>query len=112
MEEISRVIYRPFISKIRVFGIYYKKSLVINMVFSLAGAGIGSTLGYYFFVSFSLSFMTSGYLLAVYLHELRHKRQYYLYYNKGISKLQLISYTFILNGLLLTVAAIIITRFR
>lgn len=109
IQEISGVDRRSLISKIRTGYLYYKKSLSVNIMFSLVVAGIGSGMGHGFLLLFGLSFITAGYLLSIYLYELGHTRQYYLYYNKGISKLQLITSTFLLNGLLLGIASIIIT---
>ncbi len=101
---------KSLITKTRIFAVYYKKSQTLNIVFSLLTAAVVGGIGYNYLLSFWISTMTGGYLLSVYLYELRYKQQYYFYFNKGFSRRELLLCTYILNGVLLAVITFIITR--
>jgi len=51
--------------------------------------------------------MTAGFLLSLFYFELTSKNEYYFYYNKGISKLRLISVTAAINVLIGSILIII-----
>lgn len=69
---------------------------MLNWGFSLACAIIG-------FIQFPkvlpISLMTSGSLLSFYYKSLSHKGDYFFYYNRGLSKMQLFLFTVLMNGL-------------
>jgi len=46
---------------------------------------------------FILSFLTGGYLLGILYFELARQREYYFYYNMGISKLRLMLMTYLFH---------------
>jgi hypothetical protein len=50
--------------------------------------------------SFLFTFITGGYLLGVFYYELARNREYYFFYNQGISKLQLLLASYIIHLLL------------
>lgn len=47
--------------------------------------------------AFSISLLTGGFFISVYLFEKRYNKQYFFYYNAGISKAELIIGAFISN---------------
>jgi hypothetical protein len=49
---------------------------------------------------FLFTFITGGYLLGVFYFEISAKREYYLFYNQGISKLKLLLASYIIHLLL------------
>ena len=94
-------------SKTRVFFVYYKNCLVVNLLVSLMGAVISAPMGYRFPASLAMIFITAGYLFSIYLYDLRYQHQYFFYFNKGISRVELMLYTFILNLFVVGIAAIL-----
>jgi hypothetical protein len=50
-----------------------------------------------FLNTFWISLFSGGFLLSLFLYELRYKRQYYFYHNKGFSKLKLIVLCYLLS---------------
>jgi len=80
----------------RLLFAFYRSTLVLNWGFSLACAIIG-------FIQFPkvlpISLMTSGSLLSFYYKSLSHKGDYFFYYNRGLSKMQLFLFTVLMNGL-------------
>lgn len=56
--------------------------------------------------AFTVSFLTGGYLFAALLFELSRSREYYFYYNQGISRLRLSVITYTLN--LITASLILV----
>jgi len=61
----------------------------------------------FFLRSLGIWFMTAGFLLSLFYFELTSKNEYYFYYNKGISKLRLISVTAAINVLIGSILIII-----
>jgi hypothetical protein len=105
---------------IKVYLTYSLPVLKMNIVFSpLFGffASIlkknfseqGITLDDYIYL-FMLSFLTGGFLLGTLLFEFSRRREYYFYYNLGISKLKLIGFTYLLH-LILTVPIMMIAHY-
>lgn len=91
---------------------YYKELLLINSSVSIC-LGL---LTYMLFKAygFPIAFMTGGYLLSLGYFELSKKKQYYFYFNKGLSKLQLYISSFIINtviGLLLLLTIVTCENF-
>lgn len=56
--------------------------------------------------AFTLSFLTGGYLLSAIIYEFSRSREYYFFYNMGISKLRLFLVTYTLH--LITAAFILL----
>jgi hypothetical protein len=54
-----------------------------------------------------ISFLTGGYLAGIMLFEFSRKREYYVFYNLGISKIRLFAVTYLFNVFVLTVILII-----
>jgi hypothetical protein len=69
----------------------------------------GITLDGYIYL-FMLSFLTGGFLLGILLFEFSRHREYYFYYNLGISKLKLIGVTYLLH-LILSVPIMMIAHY-
>lgn len=85
--------------------LYYKQISSFNIPFSLLVAFLAYINGGRFDVFFFLPLLTIGYLLALYLFEVRYAHQYFFYFNLGHEKLKLIGFTFGVN------AAIALTYF-
>jgi hypothetical protein len=81
------------IQYLRLFGNFYKRLLVVNVLISLILALLSSN----FLLTLGLSFMSAGFLMSLLYQEQTHKTEYYFYYNKGISKLRLILVSGLLN---------------
>jgi len=62
-----------------------------------------------FLTTFLISFFTGGYLLSLFFFELRHKQQYYFYYNRGLSKPRLILLSY-LSGLPVLVLCLLLKK--
>lgn len=80
---------------------YWKSIQGFNFFFSLL-VGLLGLVGAVnkaeaFLTTFLISFFTGGYLLSLFFFELRHKQQYYFYYNKGFSKTRLILLSYLLG---------------
>jgi hypothetical protein len=58
-------------------------------------------------MSFIISFLTGGYIFGILYFELARKREYYFYYNLGISKLRLILTTYLFHIILIIPVLII-----
>jgi len=71
--------------------------LVAVMVAYLFSSGVTFNIIIYVFM---LSFLTGGYLLGVLYFEFTRYREYYFYYNLGISKLRLIIFTYLFHLIL------------
>ena len=90
--------------KLKLLLHYYKSLLRFNLPFSL----LASLTGFMFpnqvlpgmLNGFSLSLLTGGFILALYLFEQRYSNQYYFYYNKSLSKIYLITAAYSMNVLL------------
>ncbi|HTE00233.1 MAG TPA: hypothetical protein VK668_13160 [Mucilaginibacter sp.] len=73
---------------------YYKILLTVNIPFSFI-------FGYIYGVpAFLASFCTFGLLISAFYFELYYKQRYYFYFNRGFTKLKLISYSFVANIIL------------
>jgi len=64
-------------------------------------AGLAAPIGYPglkgFLFTFMIAFLTVGFGGGLYFFELRKKKQYYLFYNLGWSRLQLFLFSFLIN---------------
>lgn len=79
------------------YGIIAKYNAIFSLLAGLLGQnGFDSGLYGFLFV-FTLSFLTGGFLFSVYLFNIMKKRQYYFYYNKGLSQVRLILCTYALH---------------
>lgn len=81
--------------KLCLYMIFYKSTLALSFSFS-AMAGAFGGLHYFFFV-FGMSLMSGGTVLTLMYKEIVRPYEYYFYFNKGISKLQLFSCCSLLN---------------
>ncbi|MBF9253295.1 hypothetical protein I2I11_08330 [Pontibacter sp. 172403-2] len=83
---------------------YHKSLLRFNLPFSLLASLTGCMFPQQVFTGmingFSLSLLTGGFILALYLFEQRHSNQYYFYYNQSLSKIYLIAASYGMNALL------------
>jgi hypothetical protein len=90
----------------RVVFNYYKILLSVNIPFSfIFGCLLGVT-------GFIVTFCTFGLLISIFFFELYYKPRYYFYYNRGFSKLKLISFCFVINSLLIVFFYIILKIFH
>lgn len=96
----------------KLFYTYYKKSQALNFFFSLLMAALGLSIGLNYFNCFAASIMTGGYVLSVYFYERRFQKQYYFYFNKGLSKRELLVYSYLLNGVLVAALMLITIKIR
>jgi len=79
---------------------YFRSIQRFNLLFSVVTAIFayvgGSRSIHAFLTTFWISLFSGGFLLALFLYDLRSKRQYYFYYNRGFSKLRLIVLSYLL----------------
>jgi hypothetical protein len=94
---------------IRLYWTFHKSTLALNLLFSFA---ISLILAALFFKVFPISIMTGGPLLSFFYKEIARKNEYYFYYNRGISKLNLIVVSMALNVLTGIVLKIIISNVK
>ncbi|SFU08177.1 hypothetical protein SAMN04489724_3781 [Algoriphagus locisalis] len=78
--------------------LYYRQISSFNIPFSVAVASLAYSQGGNFGVYFFLTLLTVGYLLALYLYEVRYAQQYFFYYNLGFDKIKLVGFTFGVNA--------------
>ena len=71
----------------------------MNLSLSLTAGILGSIEGV-FLKTFVITFLSVGFLTAVYFFDQRKAEQYFFYYNKGFSKAKLIISTYLLNVLM------------
>ncbi len=80
---------------------YYKDIHRFNLPFSILlgvlGVFIGEDKVNGFFSYFFLTLLTGGFVLSLFFYQLMYANQYYFYYNRGLSKLKLISISFGVN---------------
>lgn len=84
-------------SRIILYWEFYKSTLIINWLFSVAISIAASFLFFPFFRTLSISVMTIGPILSLLYNEVSHNNEYYFYYNRGISKASLITTCMVLN---------------
>lgn len=78
--------------------LYYKQISSFNIPFSLIVAFLAYINGGSFDIYFFLPLLTVGYLLALYLYEVRHAQQYFFYFNLGFEKIKLVGFAFGINA--------------
>ena len=78
--------------------LYYKQISSFNIPFSLLVAFLANINGGRFDTFFFLPLLTVGYLLALYLFEVRYAQQYFFYYNLGFVKTKLVAFVFGVNA--------------
>ncbi len=87
--------------KMRMIYNYYKDIHRFNLPFSILlgvlGVFIGEDKVNGFFSYFFLTLLTGGFVLSLFFYQLMYANQYYFYYNRGLSKLKLISISFGVN---------------
>lgn len=96
---------------IRKFLPYFSPVLTINMIISIIATFFATALGKLMlekeitisgvFISFITSFITGGYLLGILYFELVRKKEYYFYYNLGVTKARLIIMTYLFHLILM-----------
>lgn len=82
--------------------VFYKSTIPLNVALSIGPLLIG---GIDFFEAI---FLTIGFFTSFLIKEVHRKNEYLFYYNNGISKLQLWTYSYILNFFCLVVLVIIL----
>jgi hypothetical protein len=85
--------------------LYYKEIFKINLLISICIGVVFLAFGYY---GFPISFMTAGYFLSILYFETSKHDQYYFYYNKGLSRLDLYLSGLLINSLMGIVFFVII----
>jgi len=73
---------------------FYKSTLIINLIISVVFGLLTKSVN-----AFGFSFTFIGFSVALFYKEIYRKQEYYLYFNAGISKLQLIVFCFLVNCL-------------
>jgi len=79
---------------------FYKRllfnNLFVSILFSVLDYSMTSDLSSSINI-FGFSIMSVGFLLSLFYQEMAHRAEYYFYFNKGLSKIRLISVTAISN---------------
>lgn len=78
--------------------LFYKQINSFNIPFSFIIALLVLSEGGSFAVFFFLPLLTVGFLLSLYLYEVRYANQYFFYFNLGFDKVKLIGFTFGINA--------------
>lgn len=73
---------------------FYKSTLLINLIISVVFGLLTKSVN-----AFGFSLTLIGFSVALFYKEIYRKREYYLYFNAGISKQQLIFFCFLVNCL-------------
>lgn len=73
---------------------FYKSTLIINLIISVVFAFLTKSVN-----AFGVSFTLIGFSVVLFYKEIYRKHDYYLYFNAGISKQQLIIFCFLVNCL-------------
>ena len=80
-------------SNLNLYRAFYKSTVILNICVSFVIAFVTGQ----FFAFFAISYATLG-LLAVFLYkEIAYPAEYYFYYNRGITKIKLIIFCFLVN---------------
>lgn len=89
--------------KVKLYWTFYKSTLILNLASSVflsfilfAGAQMTMKDPPHFIVIYTRCFMFGGPLICFYYKELSRKKEYYFYYNKGITKISLFITTLII----------------
>ncbi len=85
------------IRKLKICLVFYKVLLLINLGFSTA---ISVIIFPIFLQIFPLAFLTGGIVIGILYIELSKNNQYYFFYNLGLSKKSLISFSVVINTLI------------
>jgi len=99
--------------KVHTFYVF-RINLILSLVISLIGYFLSPPINEKVFSVFDIvylfmvSFLTGGYLTGIMLFDFSRKREYYIFYNLGISKLKLLSITYLFH---IAVAVIIAASF-
>lgn len=93
--------------RIRLYWEFHKSTVILNLVFSVVLSLIVFPL---FFTVLPISLMTGGPILSLFYKEISHKNEYYFYYNRGISKINLIITSMFLNVLTVLILLFIISN--
>jgi hypothetical protein len=95
--------------KLNVLWTYYKSTLLINILCSVALPFADfPTYIEYFPHLFALSFATLGLLVSFVYKEFVRRDEYYFYYNAHVSRLQLYLSCFFVNGLIAVLILVVI----
>jgi len=78
--------------KVRLYWEFHKSTLFLNWVVSLISILLTKS-----FLFVPITMMTVGPFLSLFYKEISSKNEYYFYYNRGISKINLIVVNLILN---------------
>jgi len=84
----------------RLYWEFHKSTLLLNWIASIALALLTMSP-----ILFPIATMTGGMFISLFYKELTAKNEYYFYYNRGITKINLMGVNLILNilpGLILT----------
>jgi len=73
---------------------FYKSTLIINLIISVVFGLLTKSVN-----AFGFSFTLIGFSVALFYKKIYRKYEYYLYFNAGISKQQLVIFCFLLNCL-------------
>ena len=79
-----------------IYWFFYKSTLTVNLTVSFAIGFLGIIWGGTF-MAFPVSFTTVGLFFALLYKETVCPNEYYFYYNRGISKIKLISICLLVN---------------
>lgn len=95
-------------NNIKFYWEFHKSTLIINWAFSLGFSFIilSSLTIQSLIIPMTIMSMTGGPLISIFYKEITRNNEYYFYYNRGISKINLIIASLILNVL---VGAILIS---
>ncbi len=80
--------------------LYFKQINTFNILFSLIVAFLAYTNGGSFEVFFFLPLLSVGFLLSLYLYQVRYANQYFFFFNLGLQKVKLIGFCFGINAVI------------
>lgn len=83
-------------AKIRLMITFYMSTLTLSCCFAIVIAFLASP----FIQSFGFALMSGGTILSLLYKEISHKKEYYFYYNMGLSKIMLFVFCAVVNILL------------
>ncbi len=86
--------------KFRLFAAFYKSTLTLSICFSVVFAIIAWPA---FMRFFGVAFMSGGTVISLMYKEISQQKEYYFYYNRGISKIMLLISCAALNVLFGTI---------
>ena len=87
-------------SNLKLYRAFYKSTVIVNIAVSFALASLVSVFSgdvFAFCIYFPVSFATIGLLFVFLYKEIAFPAEYYFYFNRGITKIKLFIFCFLVN---------------